>query len=295
MKRPDLSRLARLGAGWVFLGLCVLQVLLWLDLTISGIHGLETPSAGAGAETSPPVFRHLLRIDAVILVFAGFTVVFGLIWKRQLADWMHLRRRRPAPIDRLRLAPVIRSAATVVLYIAAITVAFRLQLMFSVATNTTPVDVPSRVVPGAGLLLGGDLVDALTAGLWEELVLFALPVALILRNRWSRWPWMLCAAAAAVVIRLGIHLYYGWGSAFVLPWIVAAFAVLWFGGSIWPLVIGHAIYDAAISVANRIPSAEDWVLTGLDIVVLAAVAVLLVWSVKRLNGRKYAGEPRYGA
>ena len=289
MRLPDVSRLARIGAGWGFALLSIVQVGLWLNLTIAGIRGLATPAVGAGAETTPPEFGSIVVVYFAVLMFAGFTLWFGLLWRRdQLTRWMHLVARWPAPIDGLHLGRVSRTLTAVVLYLAVITMAFRLQSAFSAATNTTSVNVPSRGVPGAGIYIAEDLAGSVTAGLWEELILFALPVGLILRNRWSRWPWVVCAGVAALVLRLGIHLYYGWGSAFVLPWMVGALAVLWFGGSIWPLVIGHAMYDSVVSVANRIHSTQSGVFTGLDIVVLAAVAVLLVWWVKQRNQRKQA-------
>ncbi|MGI8416272.1 MAG: hypothetical protein ACR2P2_08745 [Nakamurella sp.] len=46
-----------------------------------------------------------------------------------------------------------------------------------------------------------------------------------------------------VVLRLGIHLYYGIGyaAAMVVPWMIGAWLLYRAIGTIWPLIIGHVL------------------------------------------------------
>lgn len=84
-----------------------------------------------------------------------------------------------------------------------------------------------RVYPGAieaahsSELTRAFLFGSVAAGLGEEILLFAVPIALTRRSSWSP------AAVLTLVIalRLAIHTYYGWGSLFVLLWIPAGYAL----------------------------------------------------------------------
>lgn len=105
----------------------------------------------------------------------------------------------------------------------------------------------------AGTTLPGDVSDflaSLGAGLEEELVLFAIPIAYLARRRCST----ATILVAVTAIRLSIHLYYGWESCFVLVWIPLGFALYRASGTIWPLVIGHAVYDSFVMAQTFLPS-----------------------------------------
>lgn len=126
---------------------------------------------------------------------------------------------------------------------------------------------------GAGVTaqLGAELFHGATAGLVEEFVLLAVPLALARRCGWST-P---ATIAVLVVTRLGIHLYLGWHALFVIPWLAAA-VLLWRRcPSVWPFVVGHGVYDViqllvpsyvdgatAFALLLAVLAAATWVLSG---------------------------------
>jgi hypothetical protein len=105
-----------------------------------------------------------------------------------------------------------------------------------------------------------DLVLGTAAGsaaaLTEELVLVALAVAVIDQHWTTRRPrW---AAAATIALLLALrwlpHLYYGWGSVFVLLWVPGVYLLYRWVGSVWPLVLGHAAYDLLLTAERAYPT-----------------------------------------
>ena len=60
-------------------------------------------------------------------------------------------------------------------------------------------------------------MSSVAAGIREEVLLFAIPIALARLSGWST-P---ATIALVTVLRLAVHIYYGWGSAFVVLWIPA--------------------------------------------------------------------------
>jgi Type II CAAX prenyl endopeptidase Rce1-like len=121
--------------------------------------------------------------------------------------------------------------------------------------------------------VAANLFDAAGAGVQEELVLFALPIGLLTLRGWRPLP----VFAVVLALRVSIHLYYGWGFLFVLPWIAAAFVLYRWIGSVWPFVIGHALYDALIFTASATSGRSDLTLDGLA----AAGGVVIVASLVR--------------
>ena len=88
------------------------------------------------------------------------------------------------------------------------------------------------------------LTSSVGAGVQEELLLLALPVALLRRRGWNWWP----VFGVVFALRFAMHLYYGWGSLAAAPWVVGGFLLYRAAGTIWPLVIGHAMYDTLTNV-----------------------------------------------
>ena len=153
-----------------------------------------------------------------------------------------------------------------------------------------------RSVPRADYLIG-DGLQSLGAGFWEEICLFAVPIALLAirrtkvidgiaadRSTWTwgpiRWGLILLTV---IVLRAGIHLYYGWTMLFVIPWMVGAVLLFRALGSVWPLVIGHAAYDLFVDLHNRIPEVHDiipavlWVIVAISIGIIA-MSIAAQWS-----------------
>jgi len=138
-----------------------------------------------------------------------------------------------------------------------------------------------RVYPGAveaahsSELTRVFLFGSVAAGLGEEILLFAVPIALARRSRWPP------AAVLALVIalRLAIHTYYGWGSLFVLLWIPAGYALYRAAGSIWPLIVAHTVYDWIQFSIDAWPAVKDLlVLVNLSTALLGAIVALVGYN-----------------
>ncbi len=79
-----------------------------------------------------------------------------------------------------------------------------------------------------------------------------------------------------IALRLVIHIYYGWGSLFVLLWIPARYALYRASGSIWPLIVAHAVYDGIQFSIDAWPTAKDVLgLVNLSTAVLGAAGALV--------------------
>lgn len=140
---------------------------------------------------------------------------------------------------------------------------------------------------GAGTTtqLAPELFHAATAGLVEEIVLLALPLALARRCDWSTSRTM----AVLVVMRLGIHLYLGWYALFVIPWLAAAMLLWRRCQSVWPFVLGHGAYD----VIQLLGARDDGVVTlmGPAGLVVLGTAALIVTRVPRSSRPRLSGPP----
>jgi hypothetical protein len=120
--------------------------------------------------------------------------------------------------------------------------------------------LPHAGYPAAGRATGGFLLDtgaSVAAGLTEEITLLALAVAVLelgWRVRGQRPAWATPATIGLLLLlRWPLHLYYLWGSLFVLFWVPAAYALYRWIGSVWPLVLGHAAYDCLLSAGHAYP------------------------------------------
>ncbi|MEO9139011.1 MAG: hypothetical protein ABI345_08085 [Jatrophihabitans sp.] len=147
----------------------------------------------------------------------------------------------------------------------------------------TGLDLVHGGQPQAGTGLGSFLSSvsaAASAALTEELVLVALAVALVEqyaaeRNERARWlvPGTL---GLLLALRWLVHLYYLWGSVFVLFWVPGVYLLYRWVGSVWPLVLGHFGYDCAALAGHAFPSTTSavdaglWAVSGVGVVALAA-------------------------
>jgi hypothetical protein len=112
-----------------------------------------------------------------------------------------------------------------------------------------------------GVGTGGFVVAGFAAGaaaLSEEIVLVALAAAVVeqsfdARGRRSRWA-LPATIAVLVSLRLLVHLYYLWGSVFVLVWAPGVYLLYRWVGSVWPLVLGHCLYDWLSIAGHTYPS-----------------------------------------
>ncbi len=140
------------------------------------------------------------------------------------------------------------------------------------------------VTHGAGGLFVGT-VTAGAAAVTEEIALLALAVAIVdhgwgVLGRRPRWATP-ATIGLLLVLRWMLHLYYLWGSVFVLFWIPASYGLYRWVGSVWPLVLGHATYDCVLS-AEQAYAGLTAVLDRALWLLAAVGAVAVVLSLLRL-------------
>jgi len=139
---------------------------------------------------------------------------------------------------------------------------------FTAAVVLSRLGVAGRPTVGGSIpnpvLLLGDYLMSIGAGIGEEVLLLAIPFALATRAGWKPW----AVIALLTGLRLSIHLYYGAGSVFVVLWIPAAYLLYRATRSIGPLIGGHIVYDLLATTVQRSPALHTQAL-----VLLAALGV----------------------
>ncbi len=174
--------------------------------------------------------------------------------------------------------PAGRLAAGTAAYVAVATIATR-SAAAAVAAWHLPAGEYARLTGGVGGLLTTGAA-ATAAGITEEITLVALAAAVthqLCRGRLARWA-VPVTLGLLVTLRLLVHLYYLWGSLFVLVWVPGAYLVYRWAGSVWPLVLGHWIFDWLAVTAAALPRAAGavdavlWAIAGCGVVVAAVGA-----------------------
>lgn len=123
--------------------------------------------------------------------------------------------------------------------------------------------------PIAAMSTGDGVVWSARAGLVEETVLLALPMAIMLRLRWS-WPAQL---AVLMTLRLPFHLYYGPGALLmILVWCTLLRYAYIRVQLIWPFIAAHVLYDLNVAVVPLGPLRAAITLTMLILGGLAFVS-----------------------
>ena len=248
----------------------------------------------------------LIDISVFVTVVTLFTV--GIVVQNRDIPTDGLRRRLT---DGRGLLVGGRLSGTV-LYIAVIVIAMHIRTIFAVTTSLQGIPAPSERAVVDGAYLVSDGFQSVTAGLWEEICLFAVPIALLSMRkrsgvgadqapevlwRWGPVRWTLILITV-LVLRSGIHLYYGWGGVFVVPWMIGAVLLYRALRSIWPLVIGHIIYDILVDLSNRLPLLNDVIALALWGFVVAGVLIVVLSIIRRrqrvqaLPGSPISGDDR---
>lgn len=233
-------------------------------------------AASSGRATGLAVCFGLVAVAALLYThFAG-----GIAWAT-----MGMRRRD----GRRRIFG--GATGTAVLYLAAMVAAAWVFQALTTSQGDGPRGYPGMGTPGAQLLAGDITSATFVGGIWEELTLLAIPVALFTAlltlqtmgrtGRYVSWSVLVAVLLAA---RWAIHLYYGThASLYVLVWAAAAVALFIASGTIWPLVLAHSLYDAAAFTAARIPATNVPVTWLFWAVVVGAVIVLVGTAGRRRN------------
>ncbi len=225
--------------------------------TLSAVAVLVTPSTDGYQATASSAWAGYV-LQMVLAVAAG---VYGLRAARRFGVGdVALGLRAMPGVSRQR------QVAAAVVYVAVLAGAAWITVH---GLDLAGVGAPTA---GAGVTahLGPELFHGMTAGMVEEFVLLAVPLALGRCCGWST-P---ATIAVLVVMRLGPHLYLGWYALFVVPWLAAA-ALLWHRcPSVWPFVVGHGAYDVLQVLAMDATRRISLVANGALVMLTAAGAVL---------------------
>ncbi len=180
--------------------------------------------------------------DAPSAALAGYLFLLALALIAAVVSMRAARRRLGLHgVDLgLRATPVTRrrAGAAAVMYVGLLAAAIEVTItaLDWCGVSGSGVDAGVTRSPGA---LPVETVHSAIAGLVEEPVLLALPIAL---GRRCRWPWQV-TLTVMIAMRISFHLYLGWDCLFVVPWIIGAFVLYRWCSLLWPFVIGHGLFD----------------------------------------------------
>ncbi len=259
--------------GGVVWGGMVASAVASLHLSVAVANQGGSAAGGAGASTSSG------RATGLAVSF-GLVAVGTLLYTHFAGgiSWASLGMRRRDGRRRIFGG----ATGTAVLYVAAMVLGDRVFQALATSQRGGPRGYPGMATPDARLLAGDITSLTFSGGIWEELTLLAIPVALFTAlvplekmdrtRRYIRWSALVVALLAA---RWALHLYYGTpASLYVLVWAPAAVALFLASGTIWPLILAHSLYDAAAFTTARIP-ATNTVVTWLFWAAGAAAVIVL--------------------
>lgn len=202
---------------------------------VIGLNGLSDP------ETVTTDIATLTLIASLLASFGPAALATYLLWRDGAL--------RVAGFDKPRLGPVVGRGllAFAACFAAVIVVGLVLAIVTQLAggeVSATGDDGPT-VTLGVGSLLAA-LAISVTAGVSEEVVYRGYGVTRMEQAGWPR-----AALTVPLLVWSVQHLYAGP----VAPLVVGAVGVplvwlFWRQRSIWPLMIGHTLYDLAIFVLN---------------------------------------------
>ncbi|MGH9244591.1 MAG: CPBP family intramembrane glutamic endopeptidase [Acidimicrobiales bacterium] len=198
---------------------------------VAGLIGLREPQS---VEIDISTLEVLV---SVLLAFGPASVVVFLLWRDGMTSAAGFGSTRPAPLVGFSLL------SWVLALVGSYTVGLIVFFLEFLATG----DEPDRVTPSIDATLGVVIVAvvfSLTAGITEETVYRGYAITRMEQAGWPR---------AALVVPLLVwtlqHLYQGPTALPIVAVIGAGFVWLyWWRRSVWPLMIGHALYDATAFV-----------------------------------------------
>lgn len=209
-------------------------------------------------------------------------------------SWVDLTLRYPASVP-WRTAVLLTGAASLGYVVV--------QIVAQAASGllVTRDKISALVVPDTSEI-PADVVRSIHTAVLEEMLFFALPVAvgaLIWRTvRGNRWlsvrteRAMIAALTGTVVVatRAYGHLWMGFPAVLVtvLPWMAGAWFIFRMTGTVWPLIIGHVIYDVFVFGMGRSPDSY-WPLAGGLVFTAAAGAWAVTAKRTRRMRRQLAG------
>jgi hypothetical protein len=251
--------------------------------TILGIMGLFKPPAMGASGTAVADSASIASIvfSAAQFFVLGAAAVLAAVYARWVTPLTAAQLGLRLTDGRRHIVGGIAGATAAYIGIMVAAGGWTTAVLNSVGIHSRP--FPGSSGQGLGTVVD-DLFSSFGAGLQEELILLAVPAALCALRGWR--PTRILVLL--ILFRLGIHIYLGWGCLFVLLWIPAAYLLYRAAGTIWPLVLGHAIYDSLAYLGLRHDThAETY---GLILNTVAYVGALVIaLSFWRATGRGIFG------
>ena len=116
-----------------------------------------------------------------------------------------------------------------------------------------------------------NMASSINAGIVEEIVVLGYLVRRLEQRGYSGSLIVLLA----VVVRVSYHLYYGWGALAIAIWALASVLLYRRVRRLWPFIICHCAYDAALSLLHTYSDAL--VLFSL-VMFLSSVTFMVIWG-----------------
>jgi membrane protease YdiL (CAAX protease family) len=128
---------------------------------------------------------------------------------------------------------------------------------------------------GPGYYLALDIVNGITSGIVEEIVVLGYLVRRLEQLRLPGW----AVVALAVVVRGSYHLYYGWDVLPILLWAWVTVMLYRRYRRLLPFIVVHVIWDTSLFVESALTLRGGGIFLGLEAVVLIPVSLVCfrVW------------------
>lgn len=288
---------------FMWIGLLTVMLLfstvLWTLSTVAGIKSATTfYQAGPGVQrdqvmlgaVDPRVLRRQFGFIVVALVTALAATRLDLTEVFRFTSVAEGGRRRFGLTDGRRRI-VGGAIGAVLIYLGIVLLSQSTSSWFTSTASLAGVPVASVPAPSADfVILLQDFVEDIFAGVWEEITLLAIPVALMTSGGWGGKSRFVLILLVVIALRVGIHYYYGWTALFVPLWMVGALLLFRAVGRIWPLVIAHIVFDMVLSVMDRVPGTRSPIVNNFWVVgaLAAGVAMVSVIRVRTSSRRRVA-------
>ena len=280
-----------LARPWVIWAVCVLVYLPSVQANLRGLGGpagsadVLGPGASGGSQFAAAATFSVLQL--AVAAGAAVLLLLGPVWR---CDPVSERRRRLGlRWTGGRTLILGGGAGATAGYVAILAGAAFVSALVLGALHLNGRPTAGGSIPDP-LLLAGDYLMSVGAGIGEELLLQAIPYVLATRAGWKPW----AVIALLTGLRLSIHLYYGAGSLFVVLWIPAAYLLYRAIGSIVPLMVGHIVYDLLATTIQRSPALHTPALVVLASLGVVGSALLAGSAARYLSGGRPARPPLVG-
>lgn len=157
-------------------------------------------------------------------------------------------------------------------------------------TIAAPIPLIHSLFPSAGGSSAAgvsltDLLNGAAAGVLEEILLLVLPAVLLQLREQTSLDGRRTAVAlwvVACVLRIPVHFYWGnWHIALIPFWMAGAVWLFRTSRSVWPLVIGHGLFNVLRDVSELGPA--EFVLIGAVMLAAAVWALVLLVRARRVD------------